>query len=69
MSSFEPIHAKSKGVNQILKEKCPCGGEAEKLLKAGETKASANKKTLAEANEAAGTATKSKPWAAGATDE
>jgi hypothetical protein len=61
MGSLEPIYAKSKGVNQILKERGPRGGETEKLLKAGETKAFANKKTSAEANETTGTATKSEP--------
>jgi hypothetical protein len=69
MGSIEPIDAKSKGVNQILRERVLRGGEAKGSLKAGKTKVFAGKKTSAKTNETAGTAAKSEPWAAWATDD
>jgi hypothetical protein len=68
IGSFEPIYAKSKGVNQILKERGPRGGEVEQLTKEGETKTFAGKKRLAEKRETTGTAAKVELCEAETTD-
>jgi hypothetical protein len=61
MSSIEPIYAKSKRVNQILKERDLRGGEAKEQRTAEEAKVLAGKKALSAANEITGTTAKFDP--------